>query len=72
MSYNEIPSAFPNYIPQDAHLSNHCYMNLAQKPRSDNDKTYHGKSTQGVQVKRKVMVGSSARMPALCLVNRGY
>lgn len=72
MGYNEIPSAFPNYIPQDAHLSKRCCMNLAQKPCSDNDKTYHGKSSQGAQVKRKVMAGSSARMLVLCLVNSGY
>ena len=69
--YNEIPSAFPNWMRQDAHLSKRCCMNPAQKPRSDNDKTY-GKSRQGAQVKRKVMVGSSARMLALCLVNSGY
>lgn len=72
MGDNEIPSSFPNSIPQDAHLSKRCCMNLAQKSRSDNDQTYHGKSSQGARVERKVTVESSAGTLPLCLVNSGY
>lgn len=40
--------------------------------RADNDKTYPRKSSQGAKVKREMMVVSSTRMLALCLVNSGY
>jgi len=59
VGYSEIPSAFPSCIPQDAHLSKCCCMNLAQELWSDHDKAYQGKSTQGVQGKRKGMVGAT-------------
>lgn len=71
-SNNDVPPVLDNEIPQDANLLKLCCVNLAQKLHADNDKTYSRKSSQGAQVKRKVMVVSSTRILALCLVNSGH